>query len=110
MSELATRNGPEVRSAATQHYSIVTRTECHPVAPSGAGGAGVLVWVRPAASVARTRTAYVPGAACHCQDHCRQVSADTVPASLAGRHGPSSTCTSTLAIPVCCAQATPATV
>ena len=80
------------------------------MAPSGAGGAGVLVCVRPWASVARTCSVYEPGAARHCQDHCRQVSADTAPARVAGCHAPSSTCTSTRSMPVCGAQATPATV
>jgi hypothetical protein len=45
MSELAAVVGPEVRLSRDVIQSTVTCTECHPVAPSGAGGAGVLVWV-----------------------------------------------------------------
>ncbi len=40
----------------------------------------------------------------------RQVSTDTSSDSVAARHGPPSTRISTLAIPVCCAHAMPATV
>ena len=47
--------------------------------------------------------------ASHSQIHCRHVSMSGTAASRAWRHGPRSTRTSTAAIPLCCAQATPAT-
>src|SRR5690606_37331513 len=105
--------GPTTRDApAAPVAPHVTRTvtSCHPDAPSGAGGATSEVCVRPSASVARTVRRCSPGVASHAYDHCRHVSGPTVAASVAGRHAPSSTRTSTAAIPVCCAQATPATV
>src|SRR5690606_6041739 len=104
--------GPTTRDApAAPVAPHVTRTvtSCHPDAPSGAGGATSEVCVRPSASVARTVRRCSPGVASHAYDHCRHVSGPTVSASVAARHAPSSTRTSTAAIPVCCAQATPAT-
>src|SRR6478736_3948572 len=40
--------------------------------------------------------------------HCTQVSSEIAEASVASRHAPPSTCTSTFEIPTCCCQATPA--
>jgi hypothetical protein len=45
MSELGGVVGPKVRLSRDAIQSTVTCTECHPVAPSGAGAAGVLVCV-----------------------------------------------------------------
>jgi hypothetical protein len=43
MSDFGTTVGPKVRLSRDAIQSTVTCTECHPVAPSGATGAGVLV-------------------------------------------------------------------
>jgi hypothetical protein len=50
-----------------------------------------------------------PGVASQPKTHCTQVSTDGWATIRAGRHGPSSTRTSTVDRPRCCAQATPAT-
>ncbi len=80
-----------------------------PARRSGAGSAGSSGCSRPAPSVARTVTTWSPGRASHSSTHCTQLSTlGTVP-RRAACHGPSSTWTSTLLIPRCTAQATPAT-
>jgi hypothetical protein len=66
-------------------------------------------WVTPAPSVARTASTWSPVSASHSCTHCRQVSSPTAVARRAGRHGPSSICTSTASTPRPWAQATPAT-
>src|SRR5437773_5921095 len=96
--------------AGRDGHLTVTVTVCQPVAPSGGGGARWEVCTWPSPSVARTRSVCSPDGASHCTRHCRQVSTDGTSASSATRHGPSSTWTSTLVIPRCCAQATPAIV
>src|SRR5690606_36069488 len=106
----ARSHDPDAPAAPVAPHVTRAVTSCHPDAPSGAGGATSEVCVRPPASVARTVRRCSPAVASHAYDHCRHVSGPTVSASVAGRHAPSSTRTSTAAIPVCCAQATPATV
>src|SRR5450631_3286197 len=82
---------------------------CQPVAPSGAGGAWVAVWVSPSVSVARTVMVWLPLVACHDSTHWRQESIEGSSARRACCHGSLSTRTSTALIPRCCAQAIPAT-
>ena len=50
-----------------------------------------------------------PDGASQSYRHCTQVSIEIAVASVAARHGPSSTCTSTPSMPTCWCQATPAT-
>ena len=69
-----------------------------------------MVCVAPVLSVARTRSVCRPGAASQSQRHCRQVSSPPAAASLAWCQGPLSVLTSTAAMPLWGAQATPATV
>src|SRR3990170_7069904 len=83
---------------------------CNPVDPSGTGGASFAVCTSPSLSVARTLISWLPDDASQSYDHCSQVSAVTALASTASAQSPSSTRTSTRDTPVCCAQATPATV
>src|SRR5271166_3792408 len=52
---------------------------------------------------------WVPGVASQYQTHWRQVSMPGTMARVAWCHAPWSTRTSTASMPVCCAQATPAT-
>ena len=85
-------------------------TAGQPVAPSGTGSARASVWTTPPRSVARVCTVWLPGASSNWADHIRQVSADTSVDSWAGCHGPPSIRTSTRSMPVCWAQAIPATV
>ena len=63
----------------------------------------------PLASVARTAILWVPGAAAQSNFHCRQVSGPAVVGELGVLPGTLVDRTSTLAMPVCWAQATPAT-
>src|SRR5579859_4593579 len=51
---------------------------------------------------------WLPCVASQSTTHCRQVSMPGTVASLACRHGPLSTRTSTASMPLCCAHATPA--
>ena len=85
---------------------------CQPVAPSGAAGAALLrSGSRRPLSVARTWSVCSPGVASHRQ---RPLPPGVRPrrtgASVASCQGPPSTRTSTLEMPRCCAQATPATI
>ncbi|GFJ82178.1 hypothetical protein Phou_063580 [Phytohabitans houttuyneae] len=91
-------------------YRMVTATVCQPVAPSGKGAARSGVWVSPVASVARTRMVWPPAVAFQVCRHWTQVSTDGTGSSSHRVHGASSTCSSTAAMPRCCAHATPAIV
>src|SRR5215469_1783700 len=90
-------------------HVTVTTTESLPVAPAGKTPARREVWVVPWLSVARTWSWCNPGAASQVHSHCRQVSMPSAAASRAACQGPLSTLTSTAAMPVAGAQATPAT-
>src|SRR5579862_8913376 len=83
----------------------------YPEAPFGATSATMDVCVYPVLSVARAWIMWLPGVGlAHCHVHCRQVSRSGTAARVASFHGPLSIWTSTAAIPLCCAHATPATV
>jgi hypothetical protein len=71
-------------------------------------GRRVAVCTTPALSVARTVMRWLPGRASQRRNHWRQVSTPASPASSAGCQSPPSMLTSTEAMPVVCAQATPA--
>jgi hypothetical protein len=74
-----------------------------------AGGRSTVVCTVPSVSVARTVTTWSPTVASHSRTHWIQVSAVTCSARRASCQAPPSICTSTFAMPVCGAHATPAT-
>ena len=87
----------------------VTCTVCQPVAPSGAGGG--LLLAAGSGPGRRWRARGSGGGrlvAAHGSTHWRHASTVASAARVASCHGPLSTCTSTLVMPRCWAQATPA--
>ena len=108
------RSGPDGCPEGSTHvggasgYSLVNWIWCHPRAPSGKTLVRASGWVAPVASVARTVALCSPAGPSKRSDHCRHRSMPASTARSASCQGPSSILTSTLSMPRCCAQATPA--